>query len=465
MTDTTISGAVAFPQDRGTGVTDGKSDFPSAGYLGTLGQAIDTDYVAKGLDFTNVDATNNTVDVTSGVAFLSVSGADVQDVDGGYNVTLPNDMATAVALPNSVTLSLDSGAVNDIWLAVNPGSQEGVYIRHGSGLSSPTDPSIKLGTVDTSNGSTTRGNLGANINVDGITTGKVNVDGDITLQSDYDTIRSTGASLDLSDGTYYTADNNRFRVRDSTNSQDILTAKEGGNVEIPNGDLDVGTNGVTRLTHLTAEYNTPAELKTGGGGGSRWDIKDVANNQIIASFNEGGNVEIPNGNLSVDTLAGSNMDALMYGSWADFRLQGASRFNYIDNSGNSIIGLVDGGNVKIPNGNLTLDTGQLKFGGTNAYPRLVRDNDHLRLYTNTAGQVLALLNGGGVEIPNGHVDVAGGVEGQQRGAPSTTELASGASMVYTSDGTDAGAAGDLMYAVNDAGTIKTSVVAAKANAT
>jgi hypothetical protein len=54
---------------------------------------------------------------------------------------------------------------------------------------------------------------------------------------------------------------------------------------------------------------------------------------------------------------------------------------------------------------------------------------------------------------------------RQRGEPSTSDLPDGECMVYESDGTGTGAAGDLIYAVNDAGTIKTSILAAKSNAT
>jgi hypothetical protein len=62
---------------------------------------------------------------------------------------------------------------------------------------------------------------------------------------------------------------------------------------------------------------------------------------------------------------------------------------------------------------------------------------------------------------------SGGTVFRQRTDPSTTELGAGNSMVYTSDGASGttGAAGDLVYAVNDGGTIKTSVIAEVANAT
>lgn len=56
-----------------------------------------------------------------------------------------------------------------------------------------------------------------------------------------------------------------------------------------------------------------------------------------------------------------------------------------------------------------------------------------------------------------------GIVYDQRGAPTTSELADGQRMVYTSDGTDAHAAGDLVSARNAAGTIVSQVIAAAAN--
>jgi hypothetical protein len=58
-----------------------------------------------------------------------------------------------------------------------------------------------------------------------------------------------------------------------------------------------------------------------------------------------------------------------------------------------------------------------------------------------------------------------GAEFYQRSDPTTAELDSGRSMIFTADGTGTEGSGDLIYAVNDAGTIKTSVIAAVSNAT
>lgn len=59
----------------------------------------------------------------------------------------------------------------------------------------------------------------------------------------------------------------------------------------------------------------------------------------------------------------------------------------------------------------------------------------------------------------------GGINFAQRGDPTTDELEQGEDVVYASDGSGTGAAGDLVYAVNDGGTIKTLVLAQVSNAT
>lgn len=70
-----------------------------------------------------------------------------------------------------------------------------------------------------------------------------------------------------------------------------------------------------------------------------------------------------------------------------------------------------------------------------------------------------------ITLPNGHAETSGGVEYQQRGDPTTSELSDGQCMEYCSDGSGTGSAGDLVYAVNDSGTIKTSIIAQRSNAT
>lgn len=64
----------------------------------------------------------------------------------------------------------------------------------------------------------------------------------------------------------------------------------------------------------------------------------------------------------------------------------------------------------------------------------------------------------------GVIEASSGVVHEQRGEPTTTELADGDVMTYNSDGSDSHNAGDLVYAINDGGTILTQAIAAKADA-
>lgn len=119
------------------------------------------------------------------------------------------------------------------------------------------------------------------------------------------------------------------------------------------------------------------------------------------------------------------------------------------------------------------DTGAIYLGDGSNWDAITPKptQDHIDDTTNphsvTASQADALpLSGGSL---TGDLDVGGilsvssGTIQQQRGAPTTTELADGERMTYTSDGTDAHSAGDLVSARNNAGTIVSQVIAAAAD--
>ena len=171
MAETTVSDAVVFPQDQGTGVPPGNEDFNSAGHFGSLTRNIDGEHVGNGLTFTNIDTANDTFDLTSGYVFVTQSSVDVQSgANATHDTTLPNDIITVVTLPSDVTgLSLDSDSVNDVYLFFASSAQDDVKIRHGSSVSVPSGPSVHLGTIDTSDGSTTRANDYSNLEVADVT--------------------------------------------------------------------------------------------------------------------------------------------------------------------------------------------------------------------------------------------------------------------------------------------------------
>lgn len=172
MADSVISGAIPGIQDEGIGgITDGNEDWGSAGLRMVLSQVVDSgSYVRSDseLTFTNHDGTNDTVDVTSGVAYLDLSGVtvDVQSSFGGssppnYDTTLPTLPAIPVIVPNNITgVSLQDSTLSSVWLAYDtdgtgPGSAGSVYIRSDDtgSVTAPSHPSVKLGEANPDNAS------------------------------------------------------------------------------------------------------------------------------------------------------------------------------------------------------------------------------------------------------------------------------------------------------------------------
>lgn len=171
MTDTNIA-AYCAPQDPGTGVPSGSADRTSAVFEALMGQAVGTDYVANGVEFSNIVTStddsngNGQVTLTAGHCYMSESGNQFQSgSQTDYNQTLPSgsDHIYVVVLPDPVTINLnDADTQNELFLALDPAANDSVYVRHGSGESDPegTDGhvALHLGHVDTTDGSTVRHN-------------------------------------------------------------------------------------------------------------------------------------------------------------------------------------------------------------------------------------------------------------------------------------------------------------------
>lgn len=172
MPDTQLTNAVAFPQDAGTG-NSGTADYASAAYFSMLAKHVGGEYVGDGLAFENVDTGANQVDITAGYAFIvddvSINSADrtttptIQTTSATFDTTLPSnsDMPYVVVLPSDeVDFTLQNGN-NDVYLYIDVTQQNDVYIRYGTGVTNPENdgtpkPALQLGTVDTTNETTTR---------------------------------------------------------------------------------------------------------------------------------------------------------------------------------------------------------------------------------------------------------------------------------------------------------------------
>lgn len=152
MPTTDISNAHVFPEDTGTDVSTDYEQPSSAGLFGGLArQSALLDYVEAGLGFA-VASGEDTVDISSGLAFLLVdSSIDVQlDVGGDYTGTWRSGMGLAVDVPEVTGLSLTSGDINHIFLAVDMAVGNGAQYVINTTNTQPADPYLKIGEIDTS---------------------------------------------------------------------------------------------------------------------------------------------------------------------------------------------------------------------------------------------------------------------------------------------------------------------------
>lgn len=212
----------------------------------------------------------------------------------------------------------------------------------------------------------------------------------------------------------------------------LITSDTVGNVEIPNGKLTLGA-GMDLGGNITGTWAAP-KLITNGSGTDQWEIYDGANAQDILVANEGGNVGIPNGNLDFNVADGSvtSLGWTPTGLADDIdwerhtNLPGGdaafSVFNKTAGTRNFIVR--DDGNVDIPNGSLSV-TGDypaatLTRAGTSGSSllRLVSgegatsellsvNGTGLVLRGNTTATDGIIVNGSNVNVPNGHLAING----------------------------------------------------------
>ncbi len=98
-----------------------------------LGRSNISDYVEDGLGFTP-DFTNTELAISAGKAFI-------QDADGRDATLLPDSRSG---------LSLTADATNDVYLTFDPTSTDAISYEINTTGSEPSDPSLRVGIVDTS---------------------------------------------------------------------------------------------------------------------------------------------------------------------------------------------------------------------------------------------------------------------------------------------------------------------------
>lgn len=159
MTDTLIDGARVTPEDYGTGLPVGetKGDRINAADLGGLAlQRGRGQYVDSGMDIT-YDSAAVEATIGAGLAFLRFDGGvevqKGQDDTTTYSGVWNESMVFAVVVPEQ-TVGLETSATNDLWLWLKRDHDggNGAYYRHGSSVTAPAEPALKLATVDTTAG-------------------------------------------------------------------------------------------------------------------------------------------------------------------------------------------------------------------------------------------------------------------------------------------------------------------------
>jgi hypothetical protein len=151
-----------FPEDTGTGA--GQGDDNDAANFGAAYDGIGlTDFVVKGMGFT-LNAGTPSLDLGSGKAVVSDSSATATQ----SGETRDEGVAFVVELDARTGISLTNSAVNHVFLQVDLSSDDTVNIVVNTTNSAPSEPQVKLGTVDTSNDTTTEVNRDTPLQVDGL---------------------------------------------------------------------------------------------------------------------------------------------------------------------------------------------------------------------------------------------------------------------------------------------------------
>jgi hypothetical protein len=277
MGTTAPGDAVTVPQDPGTGIAT-KDDPISAALVALLASHEQGAYVYGGCGFSNVDTTNDTVDIDAGVCYVmdtSTSTANERSTNGnvtvqssvnsGYDTEVAADQPYAVILPTSNTVGLDTGTTNTVYVSVDPTNQNSVTV-HGTSGPAPSDPYVELGTVNTSNGDTTRSNDEPDLSVTALNTADLaSAPTDAVLK-----LASSPPNL-------------------TTVSEDTLTYSP-GMLSIATGQTDVEVHRIDLQAGEEFVVDRIEFQQKGGGSASSADVDvyDVDNSTVVAAQTLGG---------------------------------------------------------------------------------------------------------------------------------------------------------------------------------
>lgn len=290
MTTTTISEAIVWPEDAGTGapVESDSGDWASAGHMGTAITSIGLGgYVGTGMGI-GYNPSDTTMDIGQGLAFVEFNGTiSVQSTSSAYDTSWAPPMVFLVSVPAVSNLALDASSVNDVYLAVDPTAGNGARYVYGSSVSAPTDPHIKLGTVDTSDGTTTHTNKNPEMKFESLTS-----TGGATF----------GDNIDISDNNVSNVAYQSFNV--SSNDFFQLNDGSGGSNSSPytfrfdDRGLRFWAGGTDDVGQV-ATFGTDGSLTLSSGG---VDAQSITTPELAGALTGGTAItDITGSNLSIDT--------------------------------------------------------------------------------------------------------------------------------------------------------------------
>lgn len=229
-----------IPQDEGTGITESEADYADAATLSQIAYNPNaTDFVVSGFSL-SADYSVPSISVSQGVAKIAESITQTPDhsADGGPNSRTVRGVTYAVQTSSEMSTTLTTNSTNQVYLDIDPATKDYVDLLAFSDGSTPPDPYLHIGTVDTAENTTTERNRHPTATVESLeSTGAATVRGSLTTGDIAPPSSTAALSLSTPD-----SQGTAIRLRDGYNNTTLLSANVGGQVDVDGGPLHLQEN-------------------------------------------------------------------------------------------------------------------------------------------------------------------------------------------------------------------------------